>query len=426
MTGVSPMNRHNLLKMMRIAVRSLLHQKLRSLLSVLGVVCGVMAVVAMIAIGEGAKQETVSQIKKLGTHNIYIKAVALTDNQVVKARERQSRGLTIADLQRIEKGCATAEKIACLREISTSILGLPLEISPQVVACSANYARLLGLHISDGRFIAPQDRRRKNLVCVLGSEVARSLEEHGMPGKSIRIGDHLVKVVGVLNRIEQQTGSASSVSTRNHNEMVFVPLETAGALTGRSAGRPKRAAIAHQLSEIVVQVTQAESVMTTARMVRRIMEVAHHGAQDYQIVVPLELLKQAERTQRTFNLVLGAIAGISLLVGGIGIMNIMLATVSERTREIGIRRAVGAARRHIVVHFLLESVMLTISGGIIGLLCGLGAVGAISWLAGWRVAISLWAVALPVIMSFLVGIFFGLYPARQAALVDPIVALRHE
>ena len=161
-------------------------------------------------------------------------------------------------------------------------------------------------------------------------------------------------------------------------------------------------------------------------MVRRIMEVAHHGIQDYQLVIPLELLKQAERTQRIFNLVLGAIAGISLLVGGIGIMNIMLATVSERTREIGIRRAVGATRRHIVVHFLLESVMLTICGGIIGLLCGLCAVGAISWFAGWRVAVSLWAVALPVIMSFLVGVFFGLYPARQAALVDPIVALRHE
>ncbi len=154
--------------------------------------------------------------------------------------------------------------------------------------------------------------------------------------------------------------------------------------------------------------------------------MAHHDIQDYQFVVPLELLKQAERTQRTFNLVLGSIAGISLLVGGIGIMNIMLATVSERTREIGIRRAVGATQRHIMVHFLLESVMLTISGGIIGLLCGLGAVGAISWFAGWRVAISLWAVALPVIMSFLAGIFFGLYPARQAAHVDPIVALRHE
>ena len=403
-----------------------MHQKLRSLLSVLGVVCGVMAVVAMISIGEGAKQETAHQIEQLGTRNIYIKAVALTDNQVAKARERQSRGLTLADLQRIANGSTAAQRIASLRQISTSILGLPREILPQVVACSANYARLLGLHISAGRFIAPQDRRRKNLVCVLGSEVASRLEEVGKPGKFIRINNHMVKVVGILSRIEHQTGTASTVSTRNHNEMVFVPLETAGTLDGLRAGRGQKAGAVHQLSEIVVQVARTEDVVATARLVKRIMAVAHHDTQDYQFVVPLELLKQAERTQRTFNLVLGAIAGISLLVGGIGIMNIMLATVSERTREIGIRRAVGATRRDIVVHFLLESVMLTLSGGIIGLLCGLGAVAAISWFAGWRVAISLWAVALPVIMSFLVGIFFGLYPARQASNVDPIVALRHE
>jgi putative ABC transport system permease protein len=422
-------NLHNQKKILRVALRSLLHQKLRSLLSVLGVVCGVMAVVAMISIGEGAKQETAHQIEQLGTRNIYIKAVALTDNQVVKARERQSRGLTLADLQRVAHGATTAERVASLREISTSILGLPREILPQVVACSANYARLLGLHISAGRFIAPQDRRRKNLVCVLGSEVANRLEEAGKPGKFIRINHHMVKVVGILSRIEHQTGSASTVSTRNHNEMVFVPLETAGTLDSFSGTRGQKAGAVqhqHQLSEIVVQVERTEDVVATAKLVKRIMAVAHHDTQDYQFVVPLELLRQAERTHRTFNLVLGAIAGISLLVGGIGIMNIMLATVSERTREIGIRRAVGATRKHIVVHFLLESVMLTLSGGIIGLLCGLGAVAAISWFAGWQVAVSLWAVALPVIMSFLVGIFFGLYPARQAADVDPIVALRHE
>jgi putative ABC transport system permease protein len=419
-------NLHNLREILRLALRSLLHQKLRSLLSVLGVVCGVMAVVAMISIGEGAKQETAHQIEQLGTRNIYIKAVALTDNQVAKARERQSRGLTLADLQRIAKGSTTAQMIASLREISTSILGLPREILPQVVACSANYARLLGLHISAGRFIAPQDRRRKNLVCVLGSEAASRLEEVGKPGNFIRINNHMVKVVGILSRIEHQTGSASTVSTRNHNEMVFVPLEIANTLDDLGAGREQKTGAVHQLSEIVVQVVRTEDVVATARLVKRIMAVAHHDTRDYQFVVPLELLKQAERTQRTFNLVLGAIAGISMLVGGIGIMNIMLATVSERAREIGIRRAVGATRRHIVVHFLLESVMLTLSGGIIGLLCGLGAVAAISWFAGWRTAISLWAVVLPVIMAFLVGIFFGLYPARQAANVDPIVALRHE
>jgi putative ABC transport system permease protein len=426
MTGEWFVNPNNLRQMTRVALRSLLHHKLRSLLSVLGFVCGVMAVVAMISIGQGAKQETIRQIEQLGTHNIYIKAVALTDNQTAKARERLSRGLTLSDLQRIRAGCAAAAKIACLREINAPILGLPREMTPQVVACSENYAQLLGMHIVAGRFIAPLDRRRRNLVCVLGSETARQMEELGSPGGFIRIHHHLVKVVGILNRIEGQTDSSSTVSARNYNEMVFVPLEVAGTLDSPGPGQEEKTGITGRLSEIVVQVAQEADVVSTAGIVRRIMEVAHHNARDYQLIVPLELLRQAEQTQRTFNLVLGAIAAISLLAGGIGIMNIMLATVSERTREIGIRRAVGATRRHIWTQFLLESVMLTVSGGIIGLLCGFVAVAGISRMAGWPVAISLWAVVLPVIMSLMAGIFFGLYPARQAARVDPIVALRHE
>ncbi len=414
----------NTAKTLQTALRSLMLQKLRSLLSVLGVVCGVMAVVAMISIGEGAKEETISQIEQLGTRNIYIKAVTLTEDQTANARERLSLGLTIADKQRIDSGCATLEKSAGLLEIRASILGLPREMTPQVVACSVDYAELLGMHISSGRFIAPMDGRQRNLVCVLGSDVARALEGAGRPGSFIRINDSVFKVVGILDRIEHRTGRTATVSTRNYNEMVFVPLESAAVLY--EPGLKKKAGDARPLSEIVMRVAAVEEVRATARLAERIMQVAHHDARDYQFVVPLELLRQAERTQHTFNLVLGAIAAISLLVGGIGIMNIMLATVSERTREIGIRRAVGATRRHILVHFLLESMLLTITGGLIGLLCGFGAVAAISGLAGWPVAVSLWAVALPVIMSLLVGIFFGLYPARQAALVDPIVALRHE
>ena len=413
---------------MRVAVRSLLQQKLRSFLSVLGVVCGVMAVVAMISIGEGAKKETLDEIEQLGTRNIYIKAVALSEDQVALAREHLSKGLNTADMQRIKKGAAMIQNVACLREVKTAILGLAREISPQVVACSAGYAEMQRIHISSGRFIAPQDQRQKSLVCVLGSDIAQSLGDAGVPGGFIRMGPHLFKVVGVLSRIARQTGRHSTVSVRNYNEMAFIPLETAPSLvqTDTDTDATLHFPTAHQLSEIVVQVGRTRDVQAAAALVKRIMEVAHHGTQDYQLLVPLELLKQAERTQRTFNLVLGAIAGISLLVGGIGIMNIMLATVSERTREIGIRRAVGATRGHIMVHFLVESVFLTVAGGIIGLLCGLGAVEIISGLAGWTVVVSFWSAVLPLQIAFMVGIFFGLYPARQAAKVDPIVALRHD
>ena len=411
---------------MRVAVRSLLQQKLRSFLSVLGVVCGVMAVVAMISIGEGAKKETLDEIEQLGTRNIYIKAVALSEDQLALAREHLSKGLNTADMQRIKKGAAMIERVACLREVKTAILGLAREISPQVVACSAGYAELQRIHISSGRFIATQDQRQKSLVCVLGSDIAQSLGDAGAPGEFIRMGPHLFKVVGVLSRIARQTGRHSTVSVRNYNEMAFIPLETAPSLVQTNTDATMYLPTAHQLSEIVVQVERTRDVQAAAVLVKRIMEVAHHGTQDYQLLVPLELLKQAERTQRTFNLVLGTIAGISLLVGGIGIMNIMLATVSERTREIGIRRAVGATRAHIMVHFLVESVFLTVAGGIIGLLCGLGAVEMISSLAGWTVVVSFWSAVLPLQIAFMVGIFFGLYPARQAAKVDPIVALRHD
>jgi putative ABC transport system permease protein len=299
-------------------------------------------------------------------------------------------------------------------------------LTPQVVASSDNYAELLNISISSGRFIASFDRRYKNIVCVLGHDVARRLGALGKIGKYLRMNSELVKIVGILNRQETTRNKRVPVSIRNYNEMIFVPLETANTLEGIESAADYTHHDEQQLSEIVIQVTDTSKVTATATLIKRILEVAHHHAKDYQIVVPLELLRQSQRTQRTLNLVLGTIAAISLLVGGIGIMNIMLATVSERTREIGIRRAVGATRRDIMVQFLAEAVMLTGIGGIVGLLGGLGTVGLFSRMAGWHMAISFWGVVVPLLLSFLTGIFFGLYPAKQASRVDPIVALRHE
>ena len=426
MTDRSLLNRHKTVQTLNVAARSLLQQKLRTFLSTLGVVCGVMAVVAMISVGQGAKMEAVRQIEQLGTQNIFIKALNLSREQTASARERRSPGLNTTDLQRIERGCPMVSRVGCLREVSSAIVGTPTEISPEVIACSANYAELMQMHIASGRFIATGDGQRKNLVCVLGDDVARLLGGAGDSLNFIRIGDHLFKVVGLLRRVAPNTGQSSVIAARNYNEMIFIPLEAAESLIGTDRSASKEAApAANRLSEIIVQVAHGEDVIGAARLVKRIMEVAHHGAQDYQLVVPLELLDQSQKTQRIFNLVLGSIAGISLLVGGIGIMNIMLATVSERTREIGIRRSVGATRRDILLHFLAEAVILTVSGGMIGLLGGLCAVGVISRLAGWPVALSLWGLLLPLLVSLLVGVFFGLYPARKAAGVDPIVALRH-
>lgn len=409
---------------LQAAFQSLLQRKVRSALSVLGVVCGVTAVVAMIAIGQGARQAAVRDIEQLGTRNVFIRAVDLTEAQIAQSREQLSYGLLDADVQRLVNGCDLIADAAGLRRIRASVMGLPSEVTLQVVACSPLYFHLLNLPLFAGRFLAPMDEERRNLVCILGSEAARRMGDAGSVGRYIRIENHLFKVVGILKPIEYNR-KPSAISTRNSNEMIFLPLASTHGLFASQADDPVKSRIHPPLTEIIVQVDRIEEVTSAARQIERIMQVAHHDTRDFQVVIPLELLHQAERTNRMFNLVLGAIAGISLIVGGIGIMNIMLANVSERTREIGIRRAVGASRRHILVQFLSEAMLLTLCGGTIGLLCGLAATGLIALMAGWPMAVTFWGLALPLVMALLVGLFFGIHPARKAAMVDPIVALRH-
>ncbi len=412
------------IKIFRIAARSLMQHKLRSFLSILGIVCGVMAVLSMISIGEGAKQEVVRQIEQLGTRNIYIKADDLTFDQRQKAREHLSGGLTIQDRERILAGCRNIHLVAALREVRASVLAISAELSPQIAAVTANYIDSQNLQLFQGRFIGDLDRVQKNMVCVLGSDVADSLGVSGKVGQYMRIEGHLFRVVGILDRFHLEKSKVSAITTRNYNEMIFIPLGTESSLVRSSS--PENGMDHGELSEIVIQVFRMDEVLETAKIVDRIIQVSHHHVKDYQIIIPQELLRQAQKTQRTFNVVLGAIAGVSLLVGGIGIMNIMLATVTERIREIGIRRAVGATRDNIVFQFLSEAVILTFSGGLIGVALGVGAVATITQLSGWSTSITAWAFFLPLGMSVLVGIFFGLYPAIQAARMDPVAALRHE
>ena len=321
-------------KIIALAVRSLLQHKLRAALSILGVICGVTAVLAMLSIGEGAKREVLSQIEQLGTRNIYLKAVVLTEDQEIKARERLSRGLSTYDKDRIVLGCAAVRDVACLMELPASVIGMAREVSPQVAACSSNYAEVQKIPLSYGRFIGDQDMERKYRVCVLGWDVSEGLGSEGRLGSHIRMEDHLYRIVGVLKRQGFKTVKSSVVSVRNHNQMIFIPLGAEGDLVQGPYRRGKRPS--GGLTELVIQVQETEQVIGAASVIRRIMERSHGGAADFQMVVPQELLRQAQKTQRTFNIVLGSIACISLLVGGIGIMNIMLATVSERTREIGI------------------------------------------------------------------------------------------
>lgn len=411
------------LRIIHSAVRSLLQHKLRACLSILGVICGVMAVMTMISIGEGAKQESLAQIEQLGTKNIYIRAITLTDVQEKKARDKRSPGLNGEDAVRIKNECPGVREVACLKELKASIMAAVKDISPQIVATSSNYAGVLRLFISRGRFLSDQDLILKNQVCVLGDTVAKQLGLQGQVGNLIRIENSLLKIVGTLHRFDRKIGKSGAVATRNYNEMLIVPLTVAGQFD--ALGLKKNEEKAVPLRELIVKIQSADQAIPLANIIRRIMEQAHGGAEDYQIVVPQELLRQAKKIQHIFNIVLGSIACISLLVGGIGIMNIMLATVSERTKEIGIRRSLGATREDIVIQFLTEAVLLTFTGGLIGILTGSLGVVIVASLADWPMAVTSLAILLPLMTSIFIGLFFGIYPAYLAARMDPVGALRY-
>lgn len=417
-----PLNKAD--KILRLAFRSLMQHKLRAALSILGVICGVGAVLAMLSISEGAKRESLKQIEQLGTRNVYVKPVSLTAEQAERARTMRSQGLNTADAERIVIGCSVVEAVAYIKGLKASTVVSGSEAIPSVAACSPNYAAVLRLPLDQGRFISGEDVTLKNLVCVLGYDTAKTLGLNGQVGVFLRIEHELFKVIGILGRQDVKAEKSAAIAQRNYNSMIFIPAGTEGVF--RQTSLVQKNSLPEEAVELVVQMKTSEAVVSSVGVIKRILEVSHSGVEDYQVIAPQELLRQAQRTQRTFNIILGSIAFVSLLVGGIGIMNIMLATVSERTREIGIRRALGATQDDIVVQFLAESVLLTLSGGVIGLFAGLSCVWLINALAGWQTAVTLLSLILSLFMSVLTGVFFGLYPAYSAAKMDPITALRHE
>ncbi len=402
---------------------SLRLNRLRSMLSILGIVFGVMAVMVIIAVGEGMKNEALQQIEQLGIRNIYIRAIEVTAEKKVVASKNHGFGLTWDDLVRIRSGCATVENVAALKELNAAIIGGPREITPQVVSVTPSYGEALDLRLEGGRFISQRDCLLQNEVCVIGREISRSLGRSGQLGGIIRIEDHFFKIVGILGMSRQgHEGKTENIAARNYDEMILLPLGTMVWLAG--AGDRQVGGEGQSLTELILQIDAPEHVLDSSRVIKRIMTSLHPDVQAYQIIIPLELLNQTRKAKRMLTLFLVTIASISLLVGGVGIMNIMLATVSERKKEIGIRRAVGAKKKHILVQFLTESAILTFLGGVIGISLGGMAMIILSFFIPWQVDITVEAIIFPLLISSVAGLFFGIYPAYKATAVDPIQALR--
>jgi putative ABC transport system permease protein len=405
---------------MRIGIKSILVHKLRSLLTTLGVIFGVAAVISMLSIGEGAKREAIEQIKLLGTNNIRVNHVKLTGQQAEEAEKKLSEGLTYIDGQLIRANLSNVEGVTPLRFVEAEVLFGNKESTGRVIGTDDAYEWVTNFHPHDGRFISAMDVQDAKRVCVIGSEIRQELFGYRNPiGQRIKIGGTWFTVIGVMEPKTVKEGKASVIKLRNINKDIYIPITTA-LKRFTDEDRP------NFIEEIAVRVNNEAQVLVTSEIIKRLLNRTHNGVKDYEIIIPAELLAQSQKTQRVFNIVMGSIAAISLLVGGIGIMNIMLASVTERTKEIGTRRALGATERDILGQFLNETVLISVTGGVIGIILGTVMAKAINLFAGWDTVISIYSVVISFGISALVGIVFGIYPARQAAKMDPIAALRFE
>jgi putative ABC transport system permease protein len=419
---------------LRLAVKSLWLHRLRSLLTVLGIVFGVCSVIAMLAIGEGASFEAQEQIKNLGSQNVILRSVKPPEEQKVSEKGSESYvlqyGLSYKDIKSIRSTIPGVAVLVPGRIMRDYVWNISRRVDCDIVGTVPWYPEMRNHRVARGRFFTDADMDASASVCVLGANVAQALFPLDSPlGRDVRVGGGYYRVIGVMEprgAVVKADDTHAGAKAATHE--LFIPLETAKTRYGEVLIKLRSGSFEAervQLHEVTVKVESREQVLPVADAIKAVLK-HHHKKKDYEIVVPLELLRRAERTKQIFNIVLGSIAAISLLVGGIGIMNIMLATVTERTREIGIRRAMGARRRDIITQFLVEAVMLSGAGGLFGVALGIAIPLLVTWFAAMKTIITVWSPLIAFSISGLVGVAFGLYPALRAANMDPVEALRHE
>jgi putative ABC transport system permease protein len=419
-----------LVRNIRLGIKNLLLHKMRSVLTMLGVVFGVGSVIAMLAVGEGAGAAALETIRKLGSHNIMVYSVKPVEDEEMSSGSRSFvsiYGLTYADVDRIRRTLPSVQRVVPAKIVQKSASTSRAKMDIRVVGTTPAWFELVEREVVLGRVLNERDMDAMSEAIVLTEHGARKL----LPGQEIlgaiiRVDEHLFQVVGLVR--SESSGAGSSLQTPDKEIDAYIPLNVARERFGdfffkRTSGSMTAENV--ELHTAIVEVDKLEQVRPVADAIERLLDF-HHERNDYNKEVPAAQLAAAEETKRQTSIVLGAIAGISLLVGGIGIMNIMLASVTERTREIGIRRAIGAKRRQIVGQFLIETAVLSAFGGPIGVAIGYGFAWFIQFFWNMPTIVPAYAVALSLGISVSIGLIFGIYPAIRAAWLDPITALRHE
>ncbi|MCZ2079707.1 MAG: ABC transporter permease [Bryobacteraceae bacterium] len=406
-----------------MGLSSLLVHKLRSLLTMLGMIFGVGAVVAMLSITAGAQKEMMSYIDLLGVNNIIIEAKEAVDRNELQARRAISPGLTFRDFRAIAENVQGIEALTPRKRFKPQkMLPKTAQEPPLLIGVAPNYLEINNLRVVEGRFFNDDDNAQSVPVCVLGESAKINLLGYEPAvGKFVKVNDTWLQVIGVLAQQATADTDIEGLEVTNRNNLVIAPLNTV-----MRRFEDNNSYLKDEIDGIYIKVAKGTDSIETASVVSAILTATHKDAGDFNITVPAGLLEQRRRTQFIFSVVMICIAGISLLVGGIGIMNIMLATVLERTREIGIRRAIGARQADIIRQFLTEAVLISILGGIIGVVFGYTLSKVIAAAAGWSTEVTVSSIAVAFGVSCGIGLLFGIYPAVQAAKLDPIEAIRYE
>lgn len=404
-----------------VAILSLIDQKFRSFLTMLGIIFGTASVIAMVSIGEGTKKQAIAKYQDLGVSNIIIRDKDLTDSELEEIRMKFSQGLSLKDAEMIREIVPGVLDVAPQSETKLDAQYGDKTSKVTVIGITPSIVKILNYNLDKGGFIGENQYNEQMKVCVLGANAARELLGYDDPlGQNVKLGDQWFEVIGVLQPKALFTETVGELAARDLNNDVYIPLSTFHKRI------TKENRFASEIKQITVKLESSERLMQSSVVIRSILNRHHFNNDDFSIIVPYELLKQEEKERRIYNLLLASIAAISLVVGGIGIMNIMLASVVERTNEIGIRRALGGKKADILSQFVTEAIVLSLSGGVIGVILGISLSLGISLATEVDTDITLYSIFIAFGFSVLVGITFGYLPAKTAANLSPIESIRHD